>query len=91
MERLLPTEFTRATLGATAYDPVTAARAGYLDRAVPADDVLDVAMAEARTLGEYRTGAYSRSKQQARGAFCGRIRASLAEDIATLTGPDPAT
>lgn len=88
-ERLAPTAFTRATLCAEIFDPAGAAAIGYLDEAVPAQDVVDVAMERATTLAGYRTGAYSRSKHLAHDALCERVRASLAADIATLDGPTP--
>lgn len=87
-DRLLPTAFTRATLGAEIFDPAGASRVGYLDEAVPAESLLATAMDRAATLGGYRTGAYARTKQLAHEALCVRVRATLAEDMATLTGPD---
>lgn len=86
-DRLLPTAFTTATLGAEIFDPTRAASIGYLDAAVPADAVMETAMDRARTLGGYRTGAYSRSKHLAHEALCSRVRSTLAADMATLSGP----
>lgn len=88
-DRLLPTEFTRATLGAHVYDPNGAALAGYLDRVVAVDDVVATALDEARLLASYRTGAFSRSKQLTNEALCTQVRATLNDDLATLTGPSP--
>ncbi|MBS1846741.1 MAG: crotonase/enoyl-CoA hydratase family protein [Actinobacteria bacterium] len=88
-DRLLPTAFTRATLGAEIFDAPGAAAIGYLDEAVPAGDVIGVAVDRARTLAGYRTGAYSRSKRLAHQALCARVRATLADDMATLSGPTP--
>jgi enoyl-CoA hydratase len=87
-DRLLTTAFTRATLGAEVFDPAGAAQVGYLDEAVPADALLTTAMDRATVLAGYRTGAYARSKQLAHEALCVRVRATLAEDMATLSGPD---
>jgi len=87
-DRLLPTAFTRATLGAEIFDPAGGAQVGYLDEAVPADALIATAMDRAGVLAGYRTGAYARSKQLAREGLCVRVRATLAEDMATLTGPD---
>ena len=88
-DRLLPTALTRATLGAEIFDPDGAAEIGYLDQAVPADQVLATAIEQATTLGGYRSGAFARSKRLTREATCARIRATLVEDVATLTGPTP--
>lgn len=87
-ERLLPTAFTRATLGAEIFDPTGAAQIGYLDESVAADAVVTTAMDRAGVLAGYRSGAYARSKRLAREGLCTRVRATLAEDMATLTGPD---
>lgn len=87
--RLSSAQFTRATLGAQVYDPIGAADAGYLDLVVEADDLLDAALAEARLLGSYRSGAYARSKRLSRGAVTKLIRDTLADDMATLSGPKP--
>lgn len=88
-DRLLPTAFTRATLGAEIFDADGAAEIGYLDAAVPVDRVVDEAMDRARTLAGYRTGAYARSKRLAHEGVCARVRATLAEDMGTLSGPTP--
>ncbi len=88
-DRLVPTAFRRATLGAEIFDADGAAEVGYLDRAVPADRVVAVATEQARTLAGYRTGAYSRSKRLTNEALCTHVRATLADDLATLTGPTP--
>jgi enoyl-CoA hydratase len=56
-ERLTTASFVAATLQASAYDPAGAAAVGYLDRVVPADALVDEAMAEARRLAELRTSA----------------------------------
>ncbi len=87
-DRLLPTAFTRATLGAQTFDPAGAAAIGYLDETVPAERLLATAMDRANTLAAYRTGAFARSKQLAREALCVQVRATLDEDVATLQGPD---
>lgn len=85
--RLAPTHLTRAALQAEIYDPAGALEAGYLDRVVPADQCADVAIAEARRLGEYRSGAYAHTKALQRQAIADRVLAGLAEDMATITAP----
>jgi enoyl-CoA hydratase len=74
-------------MGAQIYDPEGAVSAGYLDAVVPADQVVDAAMAEARRLGELRTGAYGRTKQVAREAVIELILETLEDDMASVTGP----
>ena len=88
-DRMPRSEFTRATLGAKVYDPAGAVVAGYLDRVVAPDALLDTALGEARLLGSYKSGAYSRSKRLSRHAVVELIRSTLAEDMATLSGPTP--
>ncbi|MBX3284457.1 MAG: crotonase/enoyl-CoA hydratase family protein [Actinobacteria bacterium] len=87
-ERLLKSHFPTAILGTT-YDPAGAAAAGYLDRVVPADAVVEEAMAEARRLGELRTGAVARTKANARQAMIDAVAAGIDEDMATVDAPTP--
>lgn len=86
-DRLVPTAFRHATLGARIYDADGAAEVGYLDEAVPADQVVQVALAHARELAGYRTGAYGRSKELMNEGLCAHVRDTLADDIGLLTGP----
>ena len=88
-DRLTKKSFAAATMGARVFSPEEAAVAGYVDRVVPADSVLDEALAEARTLATLSTGAYSRTKHTARQATVELVRATLADDMAKLTGPTP--
>ncbi|MCU1496582.1 MAG: Enoyl-CoA hydratase [Acidimicrobiales bacterium] len=88
-ERLTKPAFTRSTLGAQVYDPAGAVAVGYLDQVVAADDVLETAMAEARRLAELRTGAYARTKANARGAMIEACLASLDADMASVDAPTP--
>lgn len=88
-ERLLKTHFVLATMGGTAYDPAGALAAGYLDRVVPAEAVVDEALAEARRLGELRTGAFARTKANARQALIDSLDAGLDDDMATVNAPTP--
>lgn len=86
-DRLTKEAFVAATLGGTAYDPASAAAVGYLDRVVPADAVVDEAMTEARRLTELRTGAYARTKVNARGPMIEACLAGVEADMATMDGP----
>jgi enoyl-CoA hydratase len=87
-ERLQPAHFTAATIGARVYDPAGAVEAGYLDAVVPDFDLLTTAMADARALGELRTGAYARTKTVARSRVIDEILAGLEADMASVTGPE---
>jgi enoyl-CoA hydratase len=86
--RLTSTGFNEALLGQV-FGPEDATAAGYLDRVVPADGVVDEAFASARRLAELRTGAVAHSKQHARGALAALILSTLEADMASLSGPNP--
>jgi len=88
-DRLSPTAFVRATLAAEIYDPEGAVQAGYLDRVVPLDEVVEAAIAEANRLSAYRAGAYARSKEVLRRATVDRIRAGTAADLALFSVEAP--
>ncbi len=87
-DRLATAALGPATMGATVYDPAGAVGAGYLDRVVPADELLDEAVAEARRLAELRTGAYAQTKRNVRGAMVERVLAELEGDVGGIEGPD---
>lgn len=86
-DRLTKSSFVASTLHATVYDPAGAAKVGYLDRVVPRESLLDEAMAEARRLAEFRTGAYARTKTNARNLMIEACLAGLEADIASVEGP----
>ncbi len=88
--RLTPSGFNAALLGEV-FGPEDAVAAGYLDRVVPADDVVQDALLTARRLAELRTGAVTHSKQHARGALAATILDTLEADMASLSGPNPRT
>lgn len=88
-DRLTPAALARATLAAEIYDPAGALEAGYLDRVVPADEVVGAAIAEANRLGAYRAGAYARSKEVLRRATVDRVEAGTAADMALFTVEAP--
>ena len=86
-DRLLPTELVRATLNAHIYDPESAVRAGYLDAAVPADQVLAHAKAEAARLGAYSKSAFRATKTRLRGKTIAHILATMDSDMRDLMLP----
>jgi enoyl-CoA hydratase len=83
-DRLLPSELPRATLMSQIYAPEEAARAGYLDAVVPADDLLARAKEEASRLGALPRPAYRATKMRLRGKTIQHIRATLADDMKSL-------
>jgi enoyl-CoA hydratase len=84
--RLDPRHLTPATVLARLMDPAEAVDAGYLDRLVPAGDVVGEAVAEAERLAELPRGALAVTKERLRGAAMAHIRASLAADLQVI-GP----
>lgn len=85
--RLDPRAFTRATLHAELYDGAGAVQAGYLDEAVPADELLDRVMAKAAEMAKFAPSGYLPSKRRARRALAEYVRASLDDDMDSITMP----
>lgn len=85
--RLSPAHLTRGAIQAEIYDPAGAVEAGYLDRVVPEAECEAIAIAEARRLGEFRTGAYSHTKLALRGALIERVLAGIDADMASISAP----
>jgi enoyl-CoA hydratase/carnithine racemase len=81
-----PSAFDGALLGET-MAPADAVAAGYLDRVVPADDVLAEATAEATRLSALRRGAVDGSKQRARGEIARRALDGIEADMGSITSP----
>lgn len=86
-DRITTTELARATLMGTVYDPHEAARIGYLDAVLPADDVLAAAKAEATRLGALSRMAFTATKTRLRGKTIAHIIATLDEDMQSLLAP----
>lgn len=84
-DRLAKAELSHATLGARIYAPEDAARAGYLDEVVAADQVLARAKTEAARLGGHSRLAFSATKKRLRGKTIAHILGTLEEDMATIT------
>lgn len=76
--RLNPRQLTRAFVQAHLYDPDDAVPAGFLDRVLPMDQVVDQALAEAVRLTELAGEAYAGNKRNIRAAHIAAIEASLA-------------
>ncbi len=84
-DRLPTTELVRATLQARIFGPDDAARIGYLDEVVAADEVLPRAKAEAARLGAFGKFAYAATKKRMRGATIEHIVSTMDEDMKTIT------
>lgn len=88
-DRLATTALVPATLAAQLYDPHGAAAVGYLDRVVPADAVVDEAVAEARRLGAYSSRAYAQTKEVLRAGTLSRVLEGGKADLARFTVEPP--
>ena len=87
LARLSPAHLTRGAIQAEIYDPAGALEAGYLDRVVPAADCEATAIAEARRLGQFRTGAYSHTKLALRKAVIDRVVTGIDADMEAMVAP----
>lgn len=76
--RLNNHKLTEAFIQATLYGPDDAVDVGFLDKVLPADDVLDAALGEAARLGELPQGAYHGNKMLLRKPFADVVEPSLA-------------
>jgi enoyl-CoA hydratase len=80
-DRLSRRHLQRAVNLAELYGPDGAVDAGYLDRCVQPDQLIEAAVAEASALGELSGRAHHGTKRNLRGATLERIRATL-DDLA---------
>lgn len=85
--RLSPRFFTRAALHAELYGGEGAVEVGYLDEAVPPDELLDRAMVKARELAAFESSGYYPSKHRARRALATFVRETMADDVVEITMP----
>lgn len=84
-ERIDPRHLTDAAILAEIYDPETACRVGYLDRSVPAEEVVAATITEANRLAaEITLGGMNGTKQRIRAAAMERIRQTLDQDIESI-------
>jgi len=80
-ERLSKRHYARATQLAEIYGPDGAADAGYLDRVVDPEAVLETARAAAVGLARLQQPAFRRTKRRNVEAMTARIRSSLQDDL----------
>lgn len=83
-QRLVPPHFERAVLTAEAYAPDDAVPAGFLDRAVPADELAGAAREVAEGLARLDAAAYAATKQRVRERSLAAMRAAIETDAADL-------
>lgn len=87
--RLRPSEFDwRVVLGQVG-SPEEAVHAGFLDRVVPADTVLDEAMSVATELSSLSRTAVEGTKRRARGPVAARMLEGMDTDLADISTPTP--
>jgi len=86
-ERLSKRHWLRATAQAELYAPDGAVDAGFLDAVCEPSALVEAALAEGRRLAALPQPAFRRTKASVRGGVVAVIRATLAEDMARLTGP----
>jgi len=86
-ERLVKTAVVSSTMGAQVHDVAGALAVGYVDQVVEVDDLLDVAVAEARRLGQLDTAAYAGTKANLRAALIEQELARVVEDMESLELP----
>ncbi len=88
--RMPPSEFDRIVLGQIG-GPEEAKTAGFLDRVVPAEELLTEATAAAALLAELSGPAVSGTKSRARAAVASRMLAGMEEDLAGISAPRATT
>jgi enoyl-CoA hydratase len=81
-QRLAPAHFQRAVALAEIYAPDDAVAAGFLDRAVPAERIEEVARVIAAQLGRLDRDVHAASKLRARDYALRAIRAAIESDAA---------
>jgi enoyl-CoA hydratase len=86
-DRITTTELTNATLEAKVYGPDEAAKVGYLDAVVPADDLLARAKAEATRLAGLAQPAFRLTKERLRGRTIDYITKNMEADTRALLKP----
>lgn len=87
--RLSPTQLEwRLVLGQTG-TPEEAVEAGFLDRVVPAESLMDEARATAGRLAQLKTGAVAGTKERVRRVVVDRMLDDMEADLSSVTVPQP--
>jgi len=77
---LTPAFFQRSVINAEMYDPATAVTAGYLDKIVPAEQLMDAAKAEATRLAGLVMPAHTATKLKARAQWLDALDLAIDTD-----------
>ncbi len=80
---LTPAFFQRSVINAEMYDPATAVTAGYLDKIVPAEELMEAAKAEATRMAGLVMPAHAATKLKARAQWLDALDAAIETDYTT--------
>ena len=83
-ERLSPGHLQQAAIESRVYDPATAVEAGFLDRVVPAESLLEAALEEATRLAAFAPDAYAGNAAKVRGPGIDALADAVARDRAAV-------
>jgi enoyl-CoA hydratase len=83
-ERLVGHHAQQAAIESRVYDPTTGVEAGFLDKTVAPDEVLDAAMAEAQRLAALPATAYAGNAAKVRKEGIERLTEAVARDRAAV-------
>ena len=75
-----------AAIESRVYDPASAVAAGFLDRIVPADSLLEASLAEAARLAALPAAAFAGNSAKVRAAGIQRLAAAVARDREAIAG-----
>jgi enoyl-CoA hydratase len=83
-ERLSRRHVQQAAVESRVYDPASALDAGFLDRVVPADALIDAALEEATRLGAFAAEAYAGNAAKVRGPGIAALADAVGRDRAAI-------
>ncbi|MCK7566020.1 crotonase/enoyl-CoA hydratase family protein [Marinobacter xestospongiae] len=78
--RLTPAHFHRSVMNAEIFDPQGAVQAGFLDRVVPADQLMEQAQATAAQFRQLNLKAHGQTKLKARAGYLETLDNAIAQD-----------
>jgi enoyl-CoA hydratase len=84
-QRLNPSHFDRAVVGAAMYGPSEAVVAGFLDRVVSAEELRAASLEAASALAELNSAAHAATKLRARGDALRALRSAIETEL-TIDG-----
>lgn len=83
-ERLVGPHVQQAAIESRVYDPMSSVEAGFLDRVVPGDELLDAALTEAARLAALPAAAYAGNAAKVRADGIARLEEAVARDRAAF-------